>query len=307
MVTLSNFFTADNATTQTFQLQCGCSFPLPPAEFMYIASTILISSIDDDKDNICRNLTAMAGAGQSAKLTNLANLIRGINYLPCEQWDFALDNGTHVGDPNADFRPTYYLKCTQLGQFETPSTSGVSILPMQRNLDWYLKVCRRLFTNIPAQPQVDLVNRNFGGDNPEGCNMIFVTSVNDPYTALGPSVRNIVLHAAATGNQMLTMQCPSPGSIFDVLSAPSPSDNACLTNTRQQIFNILRSWQKEDIKCGSQGGKGGGNDNGKLALVGTLTSVFGIGIGIIIGLAIFYWFSRQIVRKYIHAGWAKIN
>ncbi len=33
-------------------------------------------------------------------------------------WDFALDTGGDMSDTGAGFRPTYYLKCTQLGQFE---------------------------------------------------------------------------------------------------------------------------------------------------------------------------------------------
>jgi hypothetical protein len=314
ITTLSNFFMVDNATTQAFQLQCGCSFPLPASEFMYVASTILIGSLDYEKDFICSNLTAMVGNGQSAILNNLANLIAGLNYLPCEEWDFALDNGTHIGNSNADFRPTYYLECTQLGQFETPSNSSTSLLPMQMNLDWYLGVCHRLFANIPAKPPVDLVNSNFGGNNPKGCNMIFVNSVNDPYAGLGPNLTNIVLNSPTTGNQVVTMKCPSTSSIFDVLSPPTPYDDPCLVNTRQQIVNILVQWQKQESSCGSQGGQGSGgsgggsgndDDAGNLALVGTLTGVFGIGIGIVIGLAVFYWFSRPMIRRYIRAARAK--
>jgi hypothetical protein len=35
-----------------------------------------------------------------------------------KQWDFALDTGGNMTDYGAGYRPTYYLKCTQLGQFE---------------------------------------------------------------------------------------------------------------------------------------------------------------------------------------------
>jgi hypothetical protein len=39
-------------------------------------------------------------------------------------WDFALDTNGTIGYGGSGFRPTYYLKCTQLGQFEVELTSS---------------------------------------------------------------------------------------------------------------------------------------------------------------------------------------
>ncbi len=104
-----------------------------------------------------------------------------------KQWDFALDTGDNMTDYGAGYRPTYYLKCTQLGQFEViindrsklignrtrltscrvllqvSSGSPYSLVPAEVNVDWYLSVCQKLFNNLTtARPNTDDVNTNFG-------------------------------------------------------------------------------------------------------------------------------------------------
>jgi hypothetical protein len=61
-----------------------------------------------------------------------------------KQWDIALDTGGNMTDYGAGFRPTYYLMCTQLGQFEVRHSRSTIFIPQSRSVLVRACVCREL-------------------------------------------------------------------------------------------------------------------------------------------------------------------
>lgn len=300
-----------------YQKQCGSSVTLPNAEFMYVVSTILFGNMDSNYATLCSTFEKVKDKDNTTRLDTLAKFIVAINdewNMEFTDWDFALDMGGNMSDTGAGFRPTYYLKCTQLGQFETPAKSGYSLVPAERTVDWYLSVCHKLFPNLTADgPNVAQVNTNVGGRVPEGCNMAFVVSPNDPYSTLGPDPVLVPSKTKASGNKIIQIDCASPQVGLSLFLPATSADALCLTKARAQVFQTLQAWQTQPDTCptvpsgGGGGGGGEGHGDGDMALVGVFSAVGGIILGISITGVIFFYLSRKIIQRWKASAYAHVN
>ncbi|KAL6069599.1 hypothetical protein QOT17_007452 [Balamuthia mandrillaris] len=292
--------------TTDFQHQMGCKQLLPnEEEFFYVLNSIFTSYYSSAKDLICANLTAKVNANTSDKLANFAKLLkelRGDSSLDCIDFDIALDTNTTIPSIFSGYRPTYYLKCAQLGQFQTPK-GNTSLIPPQLTLTWYLQTCKKLFSDvhIPDQPQIDVVNALYGGENPEGCNMIFVTSKNDLAQQLVPDAKFV--RDKSDTNRFLEISCENPTITYSWLDT-SVHEN-CLKDVRNQILSTLKSWKSQNSDCTKTIHKGG--DSNKSVLVGFLTGTFGIIFGVLLGGAIVLFITYHFYGKWKRSGWEKLG
>jgi hypothetical protein len=300
-----------------YQVQCGIDEAeglLPNAEFMYVVSTILMGALDYDSINLCKTFADLRDKDNATRLSALAEYIVNYNqqnYMTFKQWDIALDTGGNMTDYGAGFRPTYYLMCTQLGQFEVSDGSAYSLMPAEVNLDWYLSVCQKLFNNLTtARPNVEAVNSNFGGGVPSGCNMAFVQSANDPYSTLGPDAVALAADRATTGNKIIEIDCESTSIGLSLFSTPSSADPSCLVRARSQVLQTLKLWQSQEDTCPESTtvvDGGGGHDDGDMALVGVFSAVGGIILGLVVAVALFLYFGRRVIQRWKTSLFSKIN
>jgi hypothetical protein len=300
-----------------YQVQCGVDEAelLPNAEFMYVVSTILMGAMGYDSINMCKTFSDVRNSDNATRLEALANYTvqyNEDNYMTFKQWDFALDTGGNMTDYGAGYRPTYYLKCTQLGQFEVSSGSPYSLVPAEVNVDWYLSVCQKLFNNLTtARPNTDDVNTNFGGGVPTGCNMAFVQSANDPYSSLGPNAAALAEDYATTGNKIIEIDCESTSIGLSLFSTPTSADVACLVTARSQVLKTLKVWQAQEDTCPMSttvvDGGSSGHDDGDMALVGVFSAVGGVILGLVVAVVLFLYFGRRVIQRWKTSFFSKIN
>jgi len=274
-------------------------------EFFYVLSNILLGSLysTDSTASVCANLTNTQSLDPEQKINNLALLIKSQMYGSCELWDIAFDLNQQA------FRSLLYLQCSQLGQFEISAASATSVIPTPVSLPWYLHVCNDLFGgSLTVPPDVDLFNNIHGGDNPPGCNMVFVTSTNDQYSPLGPDPALIA--KSSPTNQVISINCPQPGLTYLLIEQPNPSDPECITDARNKVLQILQGWQNADQACATQGdgdGDGDGSQKSVTAIVGVLVGIFGILIGIVIGGLVVFYTTKYAYYKIKRVAWTKLN
>jgi len=292
------------AEKSSYEIQCGCTADFgEDAEFFYVIAQLVIGSLYDPSV-VCNNVTAAANKVNG--LDNFANLLKYLldqSYLTCDQWNIAKDTGGN------SFRAILYLQCTQLGQFQT-APSGLSLVAPDVNLAWYRNVCRNIFNDlITAEPDTLTFNAAYGGGNPAGCNMAFVTSINDPYRAIGPDINALI--AASDSNHVINVTCADPVVNLNVLTAPDSSERSCITDARTDMLVILRKWQLDTEACRvptqviiTNNNDDDGDD--VAAIVGPLSALAGIVLGAIIGAVITFFIVRAFYRHMKRNAW-KLN
>lgn len=199
--------------------------------------------------------------------------------------------------------------CSQLGQFQTAPASGNSLHPEELTYSWYLSVCAKVFNGtLPPEPNVDLFNAAYGGNNPSGCNMLFVTSTNDPFRSLGPDP--VLVSKTSTTNSVITVDCPDPLVNLQVLSAPMASEQSCVTSARNNVLYALQKWQKDSLACQpphNPSGDGDGDDSNVAAIVGPLAAIAGILVGVVLGGVVVFYATRTAFNSAKRYAWTKLN
>eukprot|EP00163_Fabomonas_tropica_P020963 TRINITY_DN368_c0_g1_i1.p1 TRINITY_DN368_c0_g1~~TRINITY_DN368_c0_g1_i1.p1 ORF type:complete len:512 (-),score=87.81 TRINITY_DN368_c0_g1_i1:1020-2555(-) len=135
-------------------------------------------------------------------------------------------------DKDHSGRQWFFQQCTELGWFATAPQDGSSIRPTHMDLKFYHARCARVFGQ-PLWPDVDEVNRLFGGDQIKASNIFFTHGSQDPWMHAG-----VVVQQTRTEPFMI-ITCDNCGHGVDVRGCPSDPlpHTAGLCQNQQSIHN----------------------------------------------------------------------
>jgi len=174
-------------------------------------------------------------------LQNLANNINsGLNAdSPCNVLDWvSLNAVTTKPVPAGSDRSWFWQKCTEFGFFKT--TKGSAIFG-DISIDYFKSACAKAFDGqLPFPPESNQwVIDYFGGDKPQGEQIVFVDGTNDPWHPCSLQPRN------TTANPERPALFTFEGSHCLDMMSPSPNDNESLRSNRQLIAKYVGNWLQE--------------------------------------------------------------
>lgn len=220
---------ADFAGALTDQLSHAVQYHMPPQPG------------SDEKDSLAQ-ICSWFSYTEHNPLQNLADMTR--SYISSNNIDVRSTYTTLSGANNIqlyqDGRSWFYQTCTQFGYWQTAPRPPLRRLRSKYvTSGWQSSPCHAFFgKSVPPQPDVDSVNKRYGGLLPNVSRVVFVNGLLDPWSSLSVAVDEEISRRISANGKNTVITMPRASHVTDFYFASTRTDFG-VKEARAKILGAL--------------------------------------------------------------------